>query len=289
MKVAFAASAAELEELARPLLEARPEHHVLATVLGAAAAHPNDDALFASITDGGELVGAAIRTPPRRLLATAMDEAAAAVLMEAWLERDPALPGVSAPEPAAGLLAGTFERLARGRSELEVAVAVHRLDRVIAPARPATGALRVCDQADRELLIEWTVAFALEAGEDHGDAERVIERALEAGRRFVWEDGGEPVAMVGINPAVGGVVRVGPVYTPPQRRARGYASSAVAALSELALARGARACMLLTDLANPTSNRIYAAVGYERFADWGEYRFSGGGVDRDAAAQPPGE
>jgi predicted GNAT family acetyltransferase len=31
--------------------------------------------------------------------------------------------------------------------------------------------------------------------------------------------------------------------------------------------------MLFTDLANPTSNRIYAAVGYERFADWRECRF----------------
>jgi predicted GNAT family acetyltransferase len=31
--------------------------------------------------------------------------------------------------------------------------------------------------------------------------------------------------------------------------------------------------MLLTDLANPTSNKIYAEVGFQRFADWEEYEF----------------
>ena len=32
--------------------------------------------------------------------------------------------------------------------------------------------------------------------------------------------------------------------------------------------------MLFTDLANPTSNKIYAEVGYRRFADWDEHRFT---------------
>ena len=31
--------------------------------------------------------------------------------------------------------------------------------------------------------------------------------------------------------------------------------------------------MLYTDLSNPTSNKIYAEVGYRRFADWEEHAF----------------
>jgi predicted GNAT family acetyltransferase len=31
--------------------------------------------------------------------------------------------------------------------------------------------------------------------------------------------------------------------------------------------------MLFTDLANATSNKIYATVGFRRFADWEEYTF----------------
>jgi predicted GNAT family acetyltransferase len=121
--------------------------------------------------------------------------------------------------------------------------------------------------------VRWSAEFVREAGVPHGDAERSVARGLAAGELFLWEDG-KPVCMVGVHVQVAGVVRLGPVYTPPDRRARGYATSAVAAASEAALARGAHACMLFTDLENPTSNRIYAAVGYERFADWREYRFA---------------
>jgi predicted GNAT family acetyltransferase len=69
-------------------------------------------------------------------------------------------------------------------------------------------------------------------------------------------------------------VRIGPVYTPPERRARGYAGSAVAAASRRALAGGADTCMLFTDLSNPTSNKIYAEVGYTPAGSWEEHTFT---------------
>ena len=122
--------------------------------------------------------------------------------------------------------------------------------------------------------MRWTIAFLEEAGiRDGGDAERVVERSISSGRRFVWDDS-EPVSMVALNPAVADVVRVGAVYTPPEHRNRGYASSAVAAASQLALTNGARRCTLFTDRANPTSNSIYQALGYERRGDWLEFDFA---------------
>jgi predicted GNAT family acetyltransferase len=60
------------------------------------------------------------------------------------------------------------------------------------------------------------------------------------------------------------------VYTPPEHRRRGYATALVADLSRHALRTGAERCMLFTDLANPTSNRIYARIGYRRCGDWEE-------------------
>ncbi len=89
---------------------------------------------------------------------------------------------------------------------------------------------------------------------------------------LVWDHLG-PVSMLGITQPVARVVRIGPVYTPLQYRRNGYAGSAVAAVSRRALAGGASRCMLFTDLANPTSNKIYAEVGYRRIADWEEYAF----------------
>jgi predicted GNAT family acetyltransferase len=84
---------------------------------------------------------------------------------------------------------------------------------------------------------------------------------------WLWLDGGgEPVQMTGVSPVSFGVARIGPVYTPPAQRGRGWASNAVAAVSRRILAEGARAC-LFTDQHNPTSNRIYAALGYRPVVD----------------------
>ena len=47
----------------------------------------------------------------------------------------------------------------------------------------------------------------------------------------------------------------------------------MAAAARSALSGEAQRCMLFTDLANPTSNAIYAALGFRRFADWEEHEF----------------
>ena len=68
-------------------------------------------------------------------------------------------------------------------------------------------------------------------------------------------------------------IRIGPVYTPPELRGRGYASALTAQVSQLQLDRGRRFCFLYTDLANPTSNAIYMRIGYERVCDSRELAF----------------
>jgi RimJ/RimL family protein N-acetyltransferase len=111
-----------------------------------------------------------------------------------------------------------------------------------------------------------------EAGGGPDEAERLVDARLGDGGLLIWDDGG-PGCLLGVTASVAGVVRIGPVYTPPERCRRGYAGSAVAAASRRALEHGAARCMLFTDLSNPTSNKIYAEVGYERFGDWEEHVF----------------
>jgi predicted GNAT family acetyltransferase len=69
-----------------------------------------------------------------------------------------------------------------------------------------------------------------------------------------------------VNPASLGVARIGPVYTPPEHRGHGWASNAVAEVSRRVQAHGVRVC-LFTDQANPTSNKLYAALGYRPVVD----------------------
>ena len=79
--------------------------------------------------------------------------------------------------------------------------------------------------------------------------------------------------MAAVTVAQGGVSRVQLVYTPPENRKRGYASACVASLTARELAVPGRTCMLNTDLANPTSNGIYQAIGYRRVGEAEELRF----------------
>jgi predicted GNAT family acetyltransferase len=147
---------------------------------------------------------------------------------------------------------------------------MHVLTEVQDPPRPAPGMLRLPRPDERDLLVEWTREFVTEARLiGAAQAGQMVDGRLRQQGLLVWDDG-QPVSLVGVNPAVAGVVRIGPVYTPPPLRRRGYAGSAVAAVSRRALADGANRCMLFTDLANPTSNKIYAEVGYRRCGDWEE-------------------
>lgn len=157
---------------------------------------------------------------------------------------------------------------------------IYRLD-AVTPPTGVSGAPRPAVPAEIPLLSDWVSAFAAETGAPVADP-RLAER-VAVGRLWVWVDGGRdsespavprPVAMNWTSPPAAGVVRVSAVFTPPERRGRGYASALVAATSQAALEDGATACTLFTDLANPTSNAIYQRIGYRPVADAGRWRLT---------------
>jgi predicted GNAT family acetyltransferase len=97
-----------------------------------------------------------------------------------------------------------------------------------------------------------------------------MPKRVTRGDFWIWDDGG-PAAFAGFNDAAPDFARIAPVYTLPDRRGRGYATALVAAISRELLARGKRRLFLTTDVANPTSNAIYARIGF--VAETDEYHF----------------
>jgi predicted GNAT family acetyltransferase len=79
----------------------------------------------------------------------------------------------------------------------------------------------------------------------------------------LWVVNGTTVAMAAAVRSSSVAATVGQVYTPPEHRGQGYASALVAQLSQHLLDRGAPRCLLFTDAANPTSNKIYQRIGYQ--------------------------
>ena len=263
-----------------PFLSARPERNLLATILLAIRDGRYDAGtavLAAGIDADNAIAAVALRTPPFCMLCTELaDPADAAGLIETWLTRDPEVCGVNAGVATARAVAAEWSRCTGGATRSTFRTAHHQLDVVTGPSRPAAGRLRPASESDRPLAIDWWAEFAAEARIHVDDPAPAVDQRLRIGGLYLWEDG-EPVVMVAVNPQVAGIVRVGPVYTPPAHRCHGYASSAVAAVSSRVLAEGARACTLFTDLANPTSNRIYADVGYRRGGEWEEIAFAPAG------------
>ena len=91
---------------------------------------------------------------------------------------------------------------------------------------------------------------------------------------YLWVDGaGQPVTMVGYQGPTPHGMRIGPVYTPPAQRRKGYASACTAAVTQYLLDGGRQFCFLFTDLANPTSNHIYQEIGYQPVVDVEMYSF----------------
>lgn len=228
--------------------------------------------------DAGHVVGAAMRTAPfapNPVYALPMPDEAAVALARLLHERDEKVGGVNGALPAARLIAEETARLTGGAVHVHEHTRLFELGQLAPPCAPP-GRLRSATAADADLCLAWFRAFGVDAAEQAGRSEphAMEEFSLEAmlariadGIVWLWEDeSGAVVHLTAANPPANGVARLGPVYTPKEHRGHGYASRAVAEVSQQFLERGARCC-LFTDQANPTSNKIYEAIGYRPVVD----------------------
>jgi predicted GNAT family acetyltransferase len=147
-----------------------------------------------------------------------------------------------------------------------------RIDRLAEP-RGVPGRAVVAGAAERDLLLRFGEAFAAEIGGSVSVTESWVGRAMRGeDRAWLWEDEGRFVSVAGRRPVAGGSARIGPVYTPPDCRGRGYAAAVTAAATRDILGEGA-VPVLFTDLANPTSNGVYQRLGYYPVADYSSVTF----------------
>jgi uncharacterized protein len=269
-------------------------HNVLLGVPGTLAAHtdPPPERYFAVVVDDGRVTAAAMMTPPHRLILsrTERPEALRLIAQDLYLARIMP-PGVHAPVPVGGCFARIWQELTGGRHKEILRQQIYRLERV-RPITGVRGSLRTAVEADGTVIIPWVRAFVAEAFGEHAtpaDAEHLAARPQRdpAEGLCLWDDDG-PRALAGYAGPTPRGIRVGPVYTPPPFRGRGYASACVAALSQLLIDRGYAFCCLYADLANPTSNRIYQRIGYEPVCEVVEHRFLPPGGGSLSSHESPG-
>ena len=134
------------------------------------------------------------------------------------------------------------------------------------------GIVRLLEEKDMYFFLYWIEAF--NSANIFGKTEMCIPQDVElyhyrlsTKKLYVLEDNGIPVSMAGYTKEMQTAIGVAFVYTPPYFREKGYATSCVAQISQLALDKGYTKCVLYTDLANPTSNSIYQNIGYLAVCD----------------------
>ena len=221
--------------------------------------------------DSDAVVGVALQSPLYFFASLTPTRAeAVAGLVEAIVEAGVNLPGVNGEAATAARFAGQWTER-RGSAAFPVeGQRIYELART-PRATAAGGRMRKASLDDSDLVLAWTRSFFVDVGQEASALEPVVKRRLAAGHFWLWEDGG-PASMAANSEPIEGVVRVQAVYTPPEKRNRGYAGACVSDLSRRMREAGQR-CILYTDLGNPTSNSVYRRIGYRAVAEGLRYRF----------------
>jgi GNAT superfamily N-acetyltransferase len=256
-------------EAAGAFLHAEPARNsVILTRVETMRASDSRDGLLGFWQPPGEPVGGAfMHTPPYPAALTAMPAAAAATLAADLAAAGHPLPGVNGNSGASESFAAAWAERTGATVTVHRRMLLHRLDAFDPPDPMPAGKAVVAGPEHRDLLVAWYEAFAAEIDEPQRDVGPQVDDRISHGGLTLWLVDGQPVSLAGTTRAVAGALRVAPVYTPPEHRGRGYAAGATAAVTRAAVDAGAREVLLYTDLANPTSNRLYARLGYRPVED----------------------
>ena len=221
----------------------------------------------------GMIVGAALMTPPRRLLIARMPVPAVTLLAGHLLTEGTPVPGVLGPKECARVFAENWIGKTAVSSRVKMRERIYACAAVIPPVS-SPGSLRTATTEDESLLVKWAGEFCREANIEDETAymQSQIPTLIRNDCLYVWENG-EVVSMADLRRETAHGIAVSLVYTPPRLRNKGYASSCVASLTKRMLDNGKKFCCLFTDLANPTSNSIYQKIGYREICDVDDWIF----------------
>lgn len=265
--VEFGAEPARFVDRAWPLLIADEANHtvLLSAVQAVLRAHSNGEALpepwLSAVAFDAQAPRACAILSRNNWLVSLGSKSALAALGRSLRERG-GFGAIVGPQDATTSVA----RACGVRTQVHFRLPLLRLasDAAVAPVTTA-GRLVLGTTAQRALLLDWLHAFSDEANLPD-PRERIaadLDRQLRGQRLRLWlNECNEPVCLIGGQTIAPSGARIGPVYTPPQWRGRGYAQAAVATLCGELRVQGAQTIFLFTDAVNLTSNALYSRVGF---------------------------
>lgn len=224
-----------------------------------------------SILEQGRVVGVAVMTPPRKIILSKIDpdiQASVACLVGYLRGIDVRIPGVFGPAVEAQTFSDCWVK-----SGIDVSAKLNKRmrafeARTVANLPLSPGEMRFAHIDDHSLMARWIVGLSEAIGEPVSleSAKSRAEKLIKNQELYIWDNGG-PVSIAGVSRPMKNGTTIGLVYTPPEYRGKGYATSCVFLLTQKLLSDGYSFCSLYTDLSNPTSNSIYTKIGYVPVGD----------------------
>lgn len=230
--------------------------------------------LMVTISDAKGIQLTALMTPPHNITLYATNNIVNPEAIHRLIDglKDRKIPGVITERNLAEYFAREFTLRKGITFKTTMSQRIYELT-VVNPDIQKIGTVRLLDEKDLHFFPYWAEAFS--AAGHYGQTKMFIPQEKEpylyriaSKKLYILEnDNGIPVSMAGYTRELQTAIGVAFVYTPPYECRKGYATSIVAQISQLALDQGFTKCVLYTDLANPTSNSIYQKIGYKPICD----------------------
>ncbi|MFA1821778.1 GNAT family N-acetyltransferase [Virgibacillus oceani] len=218
------------------------------------------------VEENGRAVSAFMRTPPHNWIIADVEGrnkdvsyAIADYLYEGGLE----VPGVLGPVSEVEAFVHRWADLKNTTAAIHMNQLIYQLDEVkITPS--VKGQLVNGTEDELELIAAWLVIFGVEANEPitAEKAENMAYQFVKNQSIYLWKVDNQFVSMINRSRKTKNGATINAVFTPDQFKRKGYATNAVAVLSQQLLDKGFQFCSLYTDQSNQTSNNIYKKIGY---------------------------
>jgi len=216
---------------------------------------------FGTLEEDGDIVAIAVQCMPDGLTLSETNSEGVALIYDAMSESVGAPHRILGPEPATTELAERWDQETEYRALKEGDWNIHWVKKVLPPARPANGRLKKAEESDAEWVASWGAAYGKEKPAVVDVADFML-RKLRRNELYVWDDDGAKT-MLTVSGFTDRGVRISAVFTPEEHRGRGYASVAVAVLSQSLLDDDNDFVVLHTKEGDP-AERVYKRLGYEQ-------------------------
>lgn len=235
--------------------------------------------VMATISDAKGIQLTAIMTPPHNITLYATDNIINPEAINCLIDglKDREIPGVTTEKNLAEYFAKEYALRKGITCNTTMSQRIYELT-AVNPDIQKVDTVRLLNEKDIHFFPYWAEAFY--AAGSYGQTEMSIPQEADpylyriaSKKIYILEDNGIPVSMAGYTREMQTAIGVAFVYTPPYERGKGYATSIVAQISQLALDKGFTKCVLYTDLANPISNSIYQKIGYIPICDSLQLKF----------------